>query len=173
MSEIKNLKDAHPEDSDPPVAGFEPSSDSPRGQRPITRQTPPEKQPPSVKYKDAPEQAKEKPEWGEGEAGYKRPKNAADKLRKNTPYKVSGRTSAAGMMSMFVYPRRHDRRFACSRAFFLTVSLPQELGRFLNMSFKPGSPLWSQLFVCRSMDAGNTVYIVLNTTNVFHDAHVP
>lgn len=81
MPEIKNLKDAHPEDSDPP-------SDSPQGQKAITRETPPEKQPPSVKYKDAPEQAKEKPEWGEGDAGYKRPQNAADKLRKNMPYKV-------------------------------------------------------------------------------------
>ena len=95
MPEIKNLKDAHPEDSDPLVANSESPSDSSGVQRPITRQTPPEKQPPSVKYKDAPEQAKKKPEWGEGEAGYKRPKNAADKLRKNMPYKVSGRTPAA------------------------------------------------------------------------------
>lgn len=81
MPEIKSLKDVRPEGSD--------------GQRPNTRETPPEKQPPSVKYKGAPEQAKEKPEWGEGEAGYKRPKNAADKLRKNMPYKVSGRTLTA------------------------------------------------------------------------------
>ncbi len=97
MPEIKNLKDAHQEDSDPLFLGSEPPSDVPRGQKPITRQTPPEKQPPSVKYKGVPEQAKEKPEWGEGEAGYKRPKNAADKLRKNMPYKVSGRTPAVSM----------------------------------------------------------------------------
>ena len=98
MPEIKDLKDAHPEDADPPVA----NSGSP--QRPITRQTPPEKRPPSVKYKDAPEQAKEKPEWGEGEAGYTRPKNAADKLRKNMPYKVSGPTLAARVSPCFLYP---------------------------------------------------------------------
>ena len=98
MPEIKNLKDAHREDSDPPFHGSEPPSDAPRGQKSITRLTPPEKQPPSVKYKGAPEQAKEKPEWGEGEAGYKRPKNAADKLRKNMPYKVSGRTPAVSML---------------------------------------------------------------------------
>jgi len=97
MAEIKSFKDARPEDSDPPIAGSELPSEAPRGQRPITRQTPPEKQPPSVKYKDAPEQAKEQPEWGEGEAGYKRPKNAADKLRKNMPYKVSERTPAASV----------------------------------------------------------------------------
>jgi len=109
MPEIKSLKDARPEDSDPPVVGSEPPSDAPRAQRPITRQTPPEKQPPSVKYKGAPEQAKEKPEWGEGEAGYQRPKNAADKLRKNMPYKVSRRTSAAS--AFFVYLRRYNLFF--------------------------------------------------------------
>ena len=110
MAEIKNLKDAHPEDSDPPVANSEP----PLGQRPITRQTPPEKQPPSVKYKDAPEQAKEKPEWGEGEAGYTRPKNAADKLRKNMPYKVSGRTPAARVWyPCFIYSRRRNLLAVC------------------------------------------------------------
>jgi hypothetical protein len=104
MPEIKDLKDAHPEDSDPPITNPEqPPSDPLRVQKPITRQAPPEKQPPSVKYKDAPEQARERPDWGEGEAGYKRPKNAADKLRKNMPYKVSGRTPAARVWCMSIY----------------------------------------------------------------------
>jgi len=93
LPEIKNIKEASPDDTDPPVAGSERPSDSPRAQKPITRETPPEKQPPSLKYKDAPAQAKEKPNWGEGEAGYKRPKNAADKLRKNMPYKYRFRRS--------------------------------------------------------------------------------
>ena len=111
MPELKNLKDANPEDSDPPVA----NSESPLGQRPITRQTPPEKQPPSVKYKDAPGQAKEKPEWGEGDAGYTRPKNAADKLRKNMPYKVSGRTQLRGygVHVLFIPIAIIIWRFAC------------------------------------------------------------
>jgi hypothetical protein len=113
MPEIKNLKDAHPADSDPPVAGSEPPSDSLRAQKPITRETPPEKQPPSVKYKDAPEQAKEKPEWGEGEAGYQRPKSAADKLRKNMPYKVSRRTSAVSVWCPYsIYPIQSSSGFA-------------------------------------------------------------
>ena len=112
MPEIKNLKDAHLEDSDPPFLGSEPPSDAPRGQKPITRQTPPEKQPPSVKYKG--EQAKERPEWGEGEAGYKRPKDAADKLRKNMPYKVSGRTPASSTWCpCFVSLRRHSHLGIC------------------------------------------------------------
>ena len=114
MPEIKNLKDAHPEESNPPFVGSEPPSDAPRGQKPITRQTPPERQPPSVKYKGVPEQAKEKPEWGEGEAGYKRPKNAADKLRKNMPYKVSGRISAASTWyPCFVSLRRYNHLAIC------------------------------------------------------------
>jgi len=139
MPEIKNSRDAHPEDSDPPVAGYEPPSDA-RGQRPITRQTPPEKQPPSVKYKDAPEQAREKPEWGEGEAGYKRPKNAADKLRKNMPYKVSGRTPNSGYgVHVLLSPSPHCFDDLLANRYSLTVSLPQELGRFLNLYFESGS----------------------------------
>lgn len=54
----------------------------------FSRQTPPEKQKPQVKFKDAGAEAEAKPEWGEGNEAYMRPKSAADKLRKNMPYKV-------------------------------------------------------------------------------------
>ena len=53
-----------------------------------TRETPPEKQPPEVKYGKAAAEGRSKSEWGQGEDGYKRPKTAADKMRKNLPYKV-------------------------------------------------------------------------------------
>jgi hypothetical protein len=52
---------------------------------PVVRVPPPEKQDPAVKY------AGEKPhgdDWGTGERGYKPPKDAGDKMRKNLPYKV-------------------------------------------------------------------------------------
>jgi nucleobindin len=55
----------------------------------FSRQTPPEKQDPKVKFKDAGAEAENKPQWGEGKDAYMRPKSAADKLRKNMPYKVS------------------------------------------------------------------------------------
>ncbi|KAF8665328.1 hypothetical protein AX16_000347 [Volvariella volvacea WC 439] len=59
-------------------------------QRPkITRVTPPEKQDPSIKYRDAASQNRD--EWGLGEDGYKAPRGAADKLRKNLPYKYKFR----------------------------------------------------------------------------------
>lgn len=54
----------------------------------FVRQTPPEKKDPEERFKDASAQAEQKPEWGEGENGYMRPQNAAEKLRKNMPYKV-------------------------------------------------------------------------------------
>jgi hypothetical protein len=54
----------------------------------ITRLTPPEKQDPSVKYQGVRDR---KAEWGEGEDGYKAPKEAVDKMRKNLPYKYKFR----------------------------------------------------------------------------------
>jgi hypothetical protein len=54
----------------------------------FVRQPPPEKQDPKLKFKDASAEAQAKPEWGEGSDAYLRPKSAADKLRKNLPYKV-------------------------------------------------------------------------------------
>lgn len=52
------------------------------------RETPPERQPPEIKYGRAAAEGRAKSEWGQGEDGYKRPKTAADKMRKNLPYKV-------------------------------------------------------------------------------------
>jgi nucleobindin len=52
------------------------------------RETPPENLPPEIKYGGAAAEGRAKPEWGQGEDGYKRPKTAADKMRKNLPYKV-------------------------------------------------------------------------------------
>lgn len=57
--------------------------------KPVTRVTPPEKQDPEVKYKDAKTEGDRKGEWGTGSGGYKPPTDAGDKLRKNLPYKVS------------------------------------------------------------------------------------
>ncbi|KAF7783987.1 hypothetical protein Agabi119p4_152 [Agaricus bisporus var. burnettii] len=61
---------------------------APPARSPVIRVTPPEKQDPSVKY------AGEKPhgeEWGTGDQGYKSPRDASDKLRKNLPYKYKFR----------------------------------------------------------------------------------
>ncbi|KIM32252.1 hypothetical protein M408DRAFT_326881 [Serendipita vermifera MAFF 305830] len=57
----------------------------------FARQPPPEKQDPRIKFRDAGEEAVAKPEYGEGESGYMRPKSATDKLRKNVPYKYKFR----------------------------------------------------------------------------------
>ncbi|TFK70448.1 hypothetical protein BDN72DRAFT_818780 [Pluteus cervinus] len=53
----------------------------------INRVTPPEKEEPAVKFKDASSEGRAKAEWGTGEDGYKAPKAPADKMRKNLPYK--------------------------------------------------------------------------------------
>jgi hypothetical protein len=44
----------------------------------VTRLTPPEKQDPSVRFKDA---VTGKPEWGTGEGGYKPPTDPGDRMR--------------------------------------------------------------------------------------------
>ncbi|KAG5652199.1 hypothetical protein H0H81_005934 [Sphagnurus paluster] len=54
----------------------------------VTRVTPPEKQDPSIRFKDASKAAKQKGEWGTGEGGYKPPTDPSDRMRKNMPYKV-------------------------------------------------------------------------------------
>ena len=51
------------------------------GSKPVTRVTPPEKQEPEVKYKDAVTVGARKGEWGTGEAGYKPPTDPGEKLR--------------------------------------------------------------------------------------------
>ncbi|KAH7907787.1 hypothetical protein BJ138DRAFT_1159227 [Hygrophoropsis aurantiaca] len=52
----------------------------------ITRGAPPEKQDPNVKYVNLGHEDS-KAEWGTGDGGYKQPKSASDKMRKNLPYK--------------------------------------------------------------------------------------
>lgn len=54
----------------------------------VNRVIPPEKQDPSVRFKTAAEEGKEKGEWGSGPGGYKAPIAPGDRMRKNLPYKV-------------------------------------------------------------------------------------
>ena len=68
----------------------------------FARQPPPERQDPRVKFKDAGAEAEAKPEYGQGEEGYMRPRSAADKLRKNMPYKVSGFQRTSIKLSAFI-----------------------------------------------------------------------
>lgn len=51
------------------------------GGKPVTRVTPPEKQEPAVKFKDAKTEGDRKGEWGTGAAGYKPPTEPGDKMR--------------------------------------------------------------------------------------------
>ncbi|KAH7100145.1 hypothetical protein BKA62DRAFT_707746 [Auriculariales sp. MPI-PUGE-AT-0066] len=57
----------------------------------IVREDPPEKKNPQDRYRNVKESAEGSPEWGEGDAGYKRPKTPADKMRRNVPYKYKFR----------------------------------------------------------------------------------
>ncbi|GJJ13161.1 hypothetical protein Clacol_007412 [Clathrus columnatus] len=57
------------------------------------RETPPEKLPPEVKFQKAALEGRNKDEWGQGTEGYSRPRTAADKMRKNLPYKYKFRRS--------------------------------------------------------------------------------
>ncbi|KAJ7070658.1 precursor to secretory protein Ssp120 [Mycena amicta] len=68
-----------------PPADAEPGSGKPK----LTRVTPPEKQDPKERYRNA--KAEAKADWGTGADGYKTPKNAGDKMRKNLPYKYKFR----------------------------------------------------------------------------------
>lgn len=61
-----------PEDPDKPIAASKPK---------ITRETAPEKQEPSVKFKGAKAEGEKMGEWGTGDAGYKPPKGPSDKMR--------------------------------------------------------------------------------------------
>jgi hypothetical protein len=49
--------------------------------KPIVRIPPPEKRDPATRFKDAKSKGALKAEWGSGEAGYKAPVDASDKLR--------------------------------------------------------------------------------------------
>jgi len=57
----------------------------------VTRITPPEKQVPAVKFKEASKESATQAEWGSGDAGYKSPSSPSDKMRKNLPYKYKFR----------------------------------------------------------------------------------
>jgi hypothetical protein len=59
--------------------------------KPVTRVTPPEKQEPEVKFKNALTEGARKGDWGTGEAGYKPPTDPSDKMRRNLPYKYKFR----------------------------------------------------------------------------------
>ncbi|KDQ15545.1 hypothetical protein BOTBODRAFT_31440 [Botryobasidium botryosum FD-172 SS1] len=48
---------------------------------------------PQTKYEGAKEEATTKPEWGQGNEGFQRPKTPAEKLRRNVPYKYKFRRS--------------------------------------------------------------------------------
>lgn len=62
-------------------AAQDPLQEPPRSKPKVTRVTPPEKQAPEIKYKDAKASAEKKGEWGSGEGGYKPPIEASDKMR--------------------------------------------------------------------------------------------
>ncbi|KZP28919.1 hypothetical protein FIBSPDRAFT_917554 [Athelia psychrophila] len=57
----------------------------------VTRVTPPEKQDPAIRYKDAASEKDKTSEWGVGDEGYKPPSSPSDKMRKNVPYKYKFR----------------------------------------------------------------------------------
>ncbi|KAF8273823.1 hypothetical protein EI94DRAFT_1769033 [Lactarius quietus] len=51
------------------------------------RQVPVEQQDPAVRFRQAKAESESHGEWGSGEGGYKSPKSASEKMRKNLPYK--------------------------------------------------------------------------------------
>ncbi|KZS93324.1 hypothetical protein SISNIDRAFT_549703 [Sistotremastrum niveocremeum HHB9708] len=59
----------------------------------IERVVPSEKLDPSVRFAGAREEGEQKPDWGQGPEGYRRPKSPADKMRRNVPYKYKFRRS--------------------------------------------------------------------------------
>jgi len=76
---LKNVEEAEE------AAKGEPSA------KPVVRILPPEKMDPATRFKDAKSKGALKGEWGSGEAGYKAPIDASDKLRRNLPYKYKFR----------------------------------------------------------------------------------
>ena len=71
----------HDEQITPPEPVVEPPADAVPGKPKVTRVTPPEKQDPSVRFKDAKTAGARKGEWGTGSEGYKPPTNPEDKMR--------------------------------------------------------------------------------------------
>ena len=81
------------------------------------RQVPFEQQDPAVRFRQAKAESDAHGEWGSGEGGYKPPKSASEKMRKNLPYKV---------MLPCVCTESSWRLTGT-----LAVQVPSELGRFL------------------------------------------
>ncbi|KAF5368592.1 hypothetical protein D9758_002396 [Tetrapyrgos nigripes] len=76
------------------VEGQEPPSESASAPNVrVTRVTPPEKQDPAVRFRNAKAEAEAKGAWGVGEDGYAPPVNPGDRMRKNLPYKYKFRRS--------------------------------------------------------------------------------
>ena len=84
-------KDTAPPETDPQFVAQPGGGEPAKVQSPnpkVTRLTPPEKQEPAVKYREASKQRGNQAEWGAGDDGYKPPRSPSDKMRKNLPYKV-------------------------------------------------------------------------------------
>jgi hypothetical protein len=84
----------HDGEKPPPIPVSDEAASAPVGQDDrlapkYTRVPKPEKADPVAKYLNAKKDSQAQGEWGEGDGGYKTPKNPADKMRKNIPYKAS------------------------------------------------------------------------------------
>ncbi|KAJ7597295.1 hypothetical protein C8J56DRAFT_919698 [Mycena floridula] len=73
-----------------PVVPPETGNQAPIAPKKINRVTPPEKQDPAVRFRDAKAEAEKKGEWG-GAGGYQAPADAGDRMRRNVPYKFKFR----------------------------------------------------------------------------------
>lgn len=77
VEEILILKEQESAQQQSPNGPQPPASNS----KPINRVPPPEKQDPSVRFKNAQSEGARKGEWGTGEGGYKPPTEPSDKMR--------------------------------------------------------------------------------------------
>ena len=92
---LQHEEHEHDEAPPAPVAGSNDADNDttdaahPPTTKKIQRQTPPEKQDPAVRFRDAKAESERHGDWGSGDAGYKPPNTPSEKMRKNLPYKVS------------------------------------------------------------------------------------
>jgi hypothetical protein len=133
---------AHPHDDQQAFGVPEPPLSQP-SKLPI-RETPPEKLPPEIKYGKAAAEGRSKSEWGQGEDGYKRPKTAADKMRKNLPYKVCTFSSWSGKPGMLTN---------CGCAWWTNSTSSGVIGAISRLSCMFISPAMSILhgYTCRAV----------------------
>ncbi|KAJ3835793.1 precursor to secretory protein Ssp120 [Lentinula raphanica] len=95
MAAAKEEETIQQDQQQQPFGAYNPHADQVQPESPlveapnpkVTRVTPPEKQDPAVKFRDAKAQAEAKGAWGDGSDGYLPPVDAGDKMRKNLPYK--------------------------------------------------------------------------------------